>query len=248
MDSSVAPATESDVVEYWLTLESRKPWETLDAAAADAASATRRSTLRDLRAYQTAFFDAYDLDWTRRTLTEADLRRLRVIPGDPDTSWRRLSPDGTVLGAARRLLGRHYRGFFEDVYVDLIYLLADNPRAAAANQTLVVIDDPEAPGPFVIDGNHHATARALRLLERGRYSPLEAFVGEVRGRRSQLRDRQGAVRNRPDESRSRRRRFGISSGVRGVPGRRSRGRGSPPAGARRRRPASSGEGGPERNP
>jgi hypothetical protein len=182
MDSA-APVSESEVLDYWLSLEARKPWETLDAAAIDAAPATRQSTLRDLRAYQTAFLDAYDLRWSRRTLSEADLRRLRVIPGDPESSWRRLSPDGTILGAARRLLGRPYRGFFADVYVDLVYLLADHPREAAANQTLVVIDDPAEPGPFVIDGNHHATARALRLLERGEYLPLSAFVGTVRGRR-----------------------------------------------------------------
>ena len=39
----------------------------------------------------------------RTTITRERFRRLHVIEGPPNLRWRALSPDGTVLGAARAL-------------------------------------------------------------------------------------------------------------------------------------------------
>lgn len=169
--------TQEDVVRRWLGWEAAKPWQTIEPPAEDA---DHEDALRALHSYQSSFLDEYDLNWRATTLDEATFRTLRVIPGPAEESWRLLSPDGTIAGAADRIRREEVQGFFEDVSVDQIRHLATQPWEAEAARSLVVVDAPDHPGPFVVDGNHHATARALHLLTTGEYVPQRALVGRAR--------------------------------------------------------------------
>ncbi|WP_276300267.1 hypothetical protein [Halorussus lipolyticus] len=123
--------------------------------------------------FQAAFVWRYPVTWYRTEFDEETFRRLRVIEGPRDESWRKLSPDGTILGAARRIRESGLRGQFEDIDVDHIRRLADRTPEAER----IVCFRRGTGTPSVADGNHYATGCALRLLRTGEYEPQQAYLG-----------------------------------------------------------------------
>jgi hypothetical protein len=165
---------QTEVVRSWLDRERRKCDLDPDLRPLDEMPDWELvGTLFALRPFQSAFIWRHPVTWYRTSLDEATFRRLRVIEGPRDESWRRLSPDGTVLGAARRIREEDIRGQFEDVDVAHVRRLADR---SPESERIVCFRRGTAT-PYVADGNHYATACGLRLLREGTYRPQRAYLG-----------------------------------------------------------------------
>lgn len=163
---------QSAVVRSWLRREIRK--RDLDfRITGDEPDWELAGRLFELRPFQSAFVWRYPVTWYRTNLDESAFRRVRVIEGPQNESWRKLSPDGTILAAARRILDRDVEGTYEDIDVDHVRRLA---TGAPAEERVVLFRRGNGT-PSVADGNHYATARALRLLRDEKYVPQRAYLG-----------------------------------------------------------------------
>ncbi|NHN58589.1 MULTISPECIES: hypothetical protein [Halorussus] len=161
-----------EVVRSWLDRERRKG-EAEISLSGDEADWQLVGALFAHRPFQAAFVWRHPVTWYRTELDETAFRRLEVIEGPRDESWRELSPDGTILGAARRIRGADLRGRFEDIDVDHVRRLAGR---TPESERIVCFRRGTA-APYVADGNHYATATALRLLRDGEYAPQRAYLG-----------------------------------------------------------------------
>lgn len=162
---------QSEVVKSWLRREVRK--RDLDfRITGNEADWELTGRLFELRPFQSAFVWRYPVTWYRTKLDEEAFRRLRVIEGPRTESWRKLSPDRTILGAARRVLDDDLEGTYEDIDVDHIRRLA----TGVPTEERVVLFRRGSGTPSVADGNHYATARAIRLLRDEAYVPQQAYL------------------------------------------------------------------------
>ncbi|MFC7154394.1 hypothetical protein ACFQPA_02855 [Halomarina halobia] len=165
---------EAEVVAHWLRLE---------PDASDDPSALSRADALD--ALLTANPGAAAFVWQVRPATWYRLRlprerfgRLRVIEGPEELGWHALSPDGTVLGAARRIEeGTTRLPDSSTIDVDLVERLADDLARGEALPAVVATTRRGCAPTHVVDGNHRATATGLHLLRTGAYEPLEAYLG-----------------------------------------------------------------------
>lgn len=163
---------QSEVVKSWLRREVRK--RDLDfRVTGNEEDWELTGRLFELRPFQSAFVWRYPVTWYRTKLDESAFRRLRVIEGPRNESWRKLSPDGTILGAARRIVDEGISGTYEDIDVDHVRRLA----TGVPTEERVVCFQRGHGTPTVADGNHYATARALRLLRDEEYVPQQAYLG-----------------------------------------------------------------------
>ncbi|MFC4553238.1 MULTISPECIES: hypothetical protein [Halorussus] len=164
--------SQNEVVRNWLARELRKQ-EAEHRLTGRESDWELMGKLFALQPFQAAFVWRSPVAWYRTTLSESAFRRLRVIEGPPHESWRELSPDGTILGAARRILDSDLRGTFEDIDVDHVRRLASGDPPTERP----VLFRRGSATPYVADGNHYTTARAVRLLRDGEYVPQEAYLG-----------------------------------------------------------------------
>ncbi|WP_049972347.1 hypothetical protein [Haladaptatus cibarius] len=173
--------SQEHVIKRWLELEVRKP----EVPSADVESLTEREALDELLNAKPGaasfLWRETPIEWREVTLSRHAFERLRLIDGPEKLSWRALSPDETVLGAARRIARCNAAGGTNLDYltaktgVDVrrVRSIAENPL----NEPLVLLDRRNCHPPRVMDGNYRATARALNLVEMGTYDPVSAYIG-----------------------------------------------------------------------
>ncbi|MFB6140072.1 MAG: hypothetical protein ABEJ26_06530 [Halosimplex sp.] len=169
------PAGIEEAVRNWLRREQRKPYRkfAVDGGERDWELV---GTLLCQCPFQAAFLWRYPIEWYRTELSESEFERLRVIEGPPDESWRVLSPDGTVRGAAERIRADGLTGVYEGIDVDYIHRRARAFDDGHEPERLTLFRSPEAETPAVADGNHYATAKTLHLLDGGSYVPQPAYL------------------------------------------------------------------------
>ncbi|WP_440008050.1 hypothetical protein [Halomicrococcus sp. SG-WS-1] len=167
--------SQATVLRHWLRLECAKP-ETPDFAVESLSERAALDHLLDCKPGAAAFVwrDA-PVRWYRTTLSPEAFARLRVIEGPEGMLWRSLSPDGTVVGAARRVAGGDPDALAAETGVDVGRVL--DVRENPPDEPLVLARREGCEPPYVADGNYRATARALALVETGEYDPVEAYLG-----------------------------------------------------------------------
>jgi len=115
--------------------------------------------------------------WYRLALDRERFLELRPVDGPDDLLWRRASTDGTLFGVAERVREEGF-GPLESAGIDsdAVKRYRDDLDSGTRFDPLIVRTRRGATPWFVADGNHRATAAALRFLETGRYEPLPAYV------------------------------------------------------------------------
>jgi hypothetical protein len=152
---------QASVVREWLRRESANPSTAFDG---DIASMTDREVtvaLLELKPGASRFIlTAPSLRWYRTTLDEAELRRLKLIACPEQTLWRALSPDGTVGGAADRIVGAEPDRLAAESGVDVNHITSLAEATGPAEPLVVHTRRGHAPWT-VVDGNHRAVAHVL---------------------------------------------------------------------------------------
>lgn len=172
--------SQSEVIRYWLDRETAKrAGEVLEASELSCDEAL--DALLDRKPGTADFLWRHQpVQWYRLDLPRSAFEDLRVIGGPKGLLWRALAPDGTVTGAARRIADAEAPETLRaETGVDVETILAYRDAIAAGEAVgLLVVATRRGCAPwYVADGNHRATARALHLLETGRYEPQPAFLG-----------------------------------------------------------------------
>ena len=162
------------VLEKWLELEGNKrdtPSENLESLTEDE---LLDRLLRVKPGAASFIWRETPISWHRLTLSRGSFERLRVVDGPENMLWKALSPDGTILGGARRILDGDPDELAKQTGVDIgrIASFRENP----SDEPLVLVDRRNCLPPRVADGNHRATARALTLLETGAYDPVQVYL------------------------------------------------------------------------
>lgn len=169
--TAVRRVPQAAVVREWLREEPRDgpPVESLsDRAALD--------ELLDHNPGSAAFVwrDA-PVTWYALRPDRETFERLRVVEGPDDLRWRALSPDDTILGAARRIAREDPDELAAETGVDVRKVLrfrADPPDGP------LVLSTRRGCGPIAVaDGNHRAVALGLGLLTGEPYHPPRAYLG-----------------------------------------------------------------------
>lgn len=175
--SRPTPVAEDCVTRYWLAREA-----TETAVAVDPETASPRAVLDELLSVApgaaTFLGRERPIDWYRLTLDREQFARLRPVAGPEDLLWRAVSTDGTLRGVAERL---HRDGpaplVAAGIDTERIAQYRDRLDAGESVDPLVIRTRRGATPWYVADGDHRATAAALRVIETGVYDPLPAFVG-----------------------------------------------------------------------
>ncbi|MGA9399302.1 hypothetical protein [Haladaptatus sp.] len=162
------------VLEKWLELEDRKG--NTPSVAPD--SLTERELLDQLLRVKPGvasfIWREKPISWYRLTLSRGSFENLLVVDGPDDMLWKALSPDGTILGGARRILNGDPAQLTAETGVDIDRILRF--RRNPSDEPLVLVDRQNCRPPRVADGNHRATARALELLETDTYDPVQVYL------------------------------------------------------------------------
>ena len=178
LDTPGKRVTETEVVKHWLAVEREKT----GADAADLGTLSHRAALDELLRYKpgaAAFlWRERPVEWSQITLSRPEFERLRLIDGPEGLLWDALSPDGTVMGAARRIEQADAATLASETGVDVERILDVADTLADGSATPLVLTKRRGRGPpRVADGNHRAIATALRLLRTDEYRPQVAYLG-----------------------------------------------------------------------
>lgn len=172
------PVGIGEVARSWLHRERRKPYRDVTFEGAEEEWELVGKLLCQCP-FQAAFVWRHHVSWVRTELTRDEFRRLRVIDGPEDESWRKLAPSREIREAAERIERDALSGTYEDVDVDCIRRKAATFPVESEEHLVLFQPDPTEP-PYVVDGNHYATAKALSLLDGGRYVPQPVYLGVKR--------------------------------------------------------------------
>jgi hypothetical protein len=170
---------EERVVKHWLAVERHK----VGLGADDIDAMDSRDALDKLlerKPGAAAFlWRARPVEWVRMMLSRTEFERLRVIDGPDELHWRALSPDETVLGAAKRIRSEESADLAAETDVDIerVCGFADALAAGTELPALVLTKRRGGGPPRIADGNHRAGAVALHLLRTGEYRPQRAYLG-----------------------------------------------------------------------
>ena len=176
--SVVEPVDRGEVVRHWLAREQRKPGcENRDVGALDTDSAMN-ALLREKPGVADVLWEGDPEEWYQLRLPRDRFEGLDAIDGPPMLGWGALSPDGTILGAARRVATEPATDLVEETEIDVHAVLGYRDAIADGEQLdpLVVATRRGCAPWYVADGNHRATALALHLLETGEYEPQPAYL------------------------------------------------------------------------
>jgi hypothetical protein len=171
------PVRREEVVRYWLEREVDKRESGPDPSTLTTDAAVD-ALLREKPGAADVIWDEEPVDWYRLELSRERFERLRLIGGPPRLLWRALAPEGTVMGAARRISAEPAAELETETGVDVGTIL-DYRDAIADGEALdpLVVATRQGCAPwYVADGNHRATALALRLLETDDYRPQPAYL------------------------------------------------------------------------
>lgn len=166
--------TQVEVLREWLKTERTHPDEEwFPVESLDEREALDELLERKPGAAAFVWRDA-PVEWYALTLDREAFARLRVVEGPEDLRWRELSPDGTVVGAARRVSRADSNALADEtgVDVDLIHQFREDPL----DRPLVLSTRQGCVPTFVADGNHRAVALALRM-QSGDFTPPRAYLG-----------------------------------------------------------------------
>jgi hypothetical protein len=165
-------------VDYWLEREADKE----PGRGVDASSLTTDVAVDALLKYKPGAADVVWRDqpvrWYRVDLSRAQFERLELIGGPPGVLWHALSPGGTVMEGARRVVDEPAEELAAETGVDIGVIDGYRERIAAGEDVgfLIVATRTGCVPWYVADGNHRATARACHLLETGEYDSQPAFL------------------------------------------------------------------------
>jgi hypothetical protein len=178
LDAPGKRVTETEVVKHWLAVEREKT----GADADDLDTLSHRAALDELLRYKpgAAAFLWRDrpIEWSQTTLSRTEFERLRLIDGPEGLLWDALSPDGTVMGAARRVERVDTAALASETGIDVGRILDVADALADGSVSPLVLTKRRGRGPpRVADGNHRAVAIALRLLRTAEYRPQMAYLG-----------------------------------------------------------------------
>jgi hypothetical protein len=166
--------SQATVLRHWVELEQRKP----SVPNRDLESLSERELLDHLLRLKPGvasfIWREKPISWHLLTLSRESFSRLRVVDGPDELLWRALSPDGTILGAARKISVGDPDTLTAETGVDVSRILSF--RNDPSNEPLVAVTRRNCLPPRVVDGNHRATARALRLVETGTYEPVSVYL------------------------------------------------------------------------
>jgi len=166
--------SQATVLRHWVELEQRKP----SVPNRDLEPLSERELLDRLLRLKPGvasfIWREKPISWRRLTLSRESFERLRVVDGPDGLLWHALSPDGTILGAARAVAAGDPETLTAESGVDVSRILSF--RETPTNEPLVTVNRRNCLPPRVVDGNHRATARALRLVETGSYDPVSVYL------------------------------------------------------------------------
>ncbi|UHQ95987.1 hypothetical protein [Natrinema halophilum] len=170
--------SEEHVLREWLEREADCGPADADLESAPTNAAATLDALLSAKPGAAAFvWRERPIRWYRLGLDRERFVDLRPVDGPDDLLWRAVSMDGTLFGVAERV---HEDGFgpLESAGIDAgtIRTYRDNLAAGTRVDPLVVRTRRGATPWFVADGNHRATAAAMRILETGRYDLVPAYV------------------------------------------------------------------------
>lgn len=73
-------------------------------------------------------------------------------------------------------MGDCLTGAYEDIDVDYIRRKAETFQTNTDEDHLTLFQSQEDEPPYVVDGNHYATAKMLFLLQGGQYAPQPVYL------------------------------------------------------------------------
>jgi hypothetical protein len=120
--------------------------------------------------------------WYRTTLGPGELEALALIESPTGVLWDALSPDGTVGGAARRVVDGDPASLAAETGVDVAHILDLEATLGDDPAPTLVVRGRRGRAPWVVaDGNHRAVARAVRLArpggDRSAFAPQPVYFG-----------------------------------------------------------------------
>lgn len=172
--------SQETVLGHWLSVEARKPSRT-DIAVEDVDGMGPDAMLDALLRREPAAYvlwQAQPITWYHLSLSAAELDRLRVVEGPPSMGWRALAADDTIGAAAARIA--HSQTATLDVRavdVELIRGMVADLEAGETVADLVLAKRRGCERPYVVDGNHRATALAMHAARTSEYEPVGAYLG-----------------------------------------------------------------------
>jgi hypothetical protein len=171
------PVRREEVVRYWLEREVDKRESGPDPSALTTDAAVD-ALLREKPGAADVIWDEEPANWYELELSRERFERLRLIGGPPRLLWRALAPNGTVMGAARRIAAEPAAELEAETGVDIGTILDYRDAIADGERPdpLVVATRQGCAPWYVADGNHRATALALRLVEVEDYRPQPAYL------------------------------------------------------------------------
>ncbi len=166
----------AEVAQNWLRREHKKPYRNFDFERKETEWKLVGKLLCQCP-FQAAFIWQHHLAWYATDLSETEFRNLRVIDGPADSSWRKLSPDNTIRGAAKRIIKSELPDTFEDIDVAYIKRLADGFGTTTSEERLTLFQSAPDGASIVVDGNHYSTAKAIHQIRSGVYGPQPVYLG-----------------------------------------------------------------------
>ncbi|MDY6818126.1 MAG: hypothetical protein SVG88_05630 [Halobacteriales archaeon] len=174
--------SEERVVRHWLAMELEKDGESLPTDPDSMSYSEAIDALLTRKPGAASFiWREQPIEWYRLELSIDRFRSLRTIQGPDGLLWQGLSPDGTIMGVARRISTEDMVDINAETEIDLDLIMQYRERVADGDSIApFVIRTKRGKTPwYVADGNHRATALALHLIETGSYDPQPAFIGVV---------------------------------------------------------------------
>jgi hypothetical protein len=172
-----------EVIECWARREHQKDPGVYTGEFSDASRKALIDIIRLNGPLGTSriLWEGNNIGWSHTTLSEHEFRNLRVHKTPPETGWRKIAPDGSLESAAQHYLSRTAQsavnGGMDDEWVDQKCIEVTEGGHDNWGPLILFREEGEQ-FPWLVDGNHRATALMADLLRGGSYDfPLCAYVG-----------------------------------------------------------------------
>jgi hypothetical protein len=177
-DDRLDSASETEVMQYWLTNEVEDEDDAPDPEALETEPGLREELI-ERKPIAGRVFGAEAAEWYLTELSADELRDLQVVVGPESEGWRALADDGRIGTVAERILEAddptEFDAKAEEDFRE-VESLADDVEESGTNGRLVVVEEGEDPA-YVADGNHRAVAQVLAELRGGTTEEREVYFG-----------------------------------------------------------------------